>query len=191
MQLSDSRAIAAAPDAVWAAIFDPEVLKVCVPGCESMTGSTETGYEAVVVQKVGPVSARFTGMVTLSDIVPGRSVTISGEGKGGAAGFAKGGARVSLEPQDGGTLLSYEVEASVGGKIAQLGSRIIDGFAKKMADQFFERFAETVEGPKEPEGEADGGAEDQPKKGWLGKLFGKKTAEAEASDAKESQGGEA
>ena len=183
MQLSDSRSIAAAPDAVWAAIFDPEVLKACVPGCESMTGSVEAGYEAVVVQKVGPVSARFTGLVTLSDIVPGRSVTISGEGKGGAAGFAKGGAKVRLEPAEGGTLLSYDVEASVGGKIAQLGSRIIDGFAKKMADQFFERFAETVEGPKEPEPAVAG--EEQPKKGWLGKLFGKKT------EAAASEGGEA
>lgn len=188
MQLADSRQIAAAPDRVWAAIFDTEVLKACIPGCESMTGSVEDGYEAVVVQKVGPVSARFTGMVKLSDVVPGQGVTISGEGKGGPAGFAKGSARVTLAPQDGGTLLSYEVEAQVGGKIAQLGSRIIDGFAKKMADQFFERFQEAVEGPKEPEAEA--APEEGKKKGWLGRIFGRKS-EASADEATESQGGEA
>ena len=88
MELSDSRLIAARPDAVWQAILDPEVLKACIPGCESLTGSVETGYEAVVVQKVGPVSARFTGVVTLSDIVQGQALTITGEGKGGAGGVA-------------------------------------------------------------------------------------------------------
>ncbi|HBU16459.1 MAG TPA: carbon monoxide dehydrogenase, partial [Gemmobacter sp.] len=140
MQLVDSRDIKAPPETVWAAILDPEMLKAAVPGCESVTGSVADGFEAVVVQKVGPVKAKFTGMVTLSDIVPGESLTISGEGKGGPAGFAKGGAKVRFEPIPDGTRLSYEVEASVGGKLAQLGSRIIDGFAKKMADEFFERF---------------------------------------------------
>lgn len=173
MQLTDQRQINASPDAVWAAILDPEVLKACIPGCESMTGSPEAGYEAVVVQKVGPVSARFTGMVSLSDIVPGQAVTISGEGKGGAAGFAKGGAKVTITPEAGGTLLGYAVEASVGGKIAQLGSRIIEGFAKKMADQFFERFQQAVEGPKEPEAEGEAAeGDDAPKKGWLKRLVG-------------------
>lgn len=171
MQLTDQRQIGASPDMVWAAILDPEVLKACIPGCESMTGSPEAGYEAVVVQKVGPVSARFTGMVSLSDIVQGQAVTISGEGKGGAAGFAKGGAKVTLAPEADGTLLTYTVEANVGGKIAQLGSRIIEGFAKKMADQFFQRFQETVEGPKEPE-VAEGEGTDTPKKGWLKRLVG-------------------
>jgi carbon monoxide dehydrogenase subunit G len=173
MELADRRQIAAHPEVVWAAILDPEVLKACIPGCESMTGSPEAGYEAVVVQKVGPVSARFTGIVTLSDIVAGQAVTISGEGKGGAAGFAKGGARVTLAPEAGGTLLTYAVEASVGGKIAQLGSRIIEGFAKKMADQFFARFQETVEGPTEPEA-ADDAAEtgEGSKKGWFKRLVG-------------------
>ncbi|HBD90265.1 MAG TPA: carbon monoxide dehydrogenase, partial [Gemmobacter sp.] len=136
MQLVDSRDIKAPPETVWAAILDPEMLKAAVPGCESVTGSVADGFEAVVVQKVGPVKAKFTGMVTLSDIVPGESLTISGEGKGGPAGFAKGGAKVRFEPIPDGTRLSYEVEASVGGKLAQLGSRIIDGFAKKMADEF-------------------------------------------------------
>ncbi|SPH17481.1 hypothetical protein DEA8626_01004 [Defluviimonas aquaemixtae] len=171
MQLNDYRNIAADLGTVWSAILDPEVLKACIPGCESMAGSPEEGYEAVVVQKVGPVKARFTGLVTLSDMVPGEAVTIEGEGKGGPAGFAKGGAKVTLAPEGGGTRLSYEVEARVGGKLAQLGSRIIDGFAKKMADQFFERFKEAVEGPVDakkdgpPEVGAseDGGA----KKGWF------------------------
>jgi len=172
MQLSDQRTINAAPETVWAAILNPDVLKACVPGCESMTGSAAEGFEAVVVQKVGPVSARFTGAVKLSDIVEGREVTISGEGKGGPAGFAKGSAKVTMTPEGEGTLLAYEVNANVGGKLAQLGSRIIDGFAKKMADQFFERFQQTIEGPAEEETMiADG--EEAPKKGWLGRMFGK------------------
>ena len=175
MQLSDSRQIAATPETVWAAILDPEVLKDCIPGCESMTGSVAEGFEAVVVQKVGPVKARFTGIVTLSDIVDGKSVTISGEGKGGPAGFAKGGAKVALDPSEGGTLLRYEVDASVGGKIAQLGSRIIDGFAKKLADDFFTRFQEAVEGPEEEPELADETAEEdtgEKKKGWFKRLIG-------------------
>lgn len=169
MQLTDSREIKASPEAVWAAILDPEVLKHCVPGCESMTGSAQDGFEAVVVQKVGPVSARFTGLVKLSDMVPGKGLTISGEGKGGPAGYAKGGAKVTLAASEVGTLLSYEVEASVGGKIAQLGSRIIDSFAKKMADSFFERFQAAVEGPAAPEEEVAG--ETGEKKGWFKRLI--------------------
>ena len=177
MQLSDHRDIKASPETVWAAILDPEVLKACIPGCESMTGSPEDGYEAVVVQKVGPVKAKFTGVVTLSDIVPGKGLTITGEGKGGPAGFAKGGAKVSFAPEAGGTRLSYEVEANVGGKLAQLGSRIIDGFTKKLADEFFERFKDTVEGPdaeepvQETEAVADAG-DGTAKKGWLKRVFG-------------------
>jgi carbon monoxide dehydrogenase subunit G len=171
MQLSDSRDIRAEPAVVWQAILDPEVLKACIPGCQSMVGSAAEGYEAVVKQKVGPVSATFTGLVHLSDIVAPRAVRISGEGKGGVAGFAKGGANVTLEPIPEGTRLSYEVEASVGGKIAQLGSRIIDGFAKKMADEFFTRFQEAVEGPEEePEPTETAGA-DAPKKGWFKRLI--------------------
>ena len=180
MQLTDSRDIKAAPADVWAAILNPEVLKDCVPGCESMTGSVETGFEAAVVQKVGPVKARFTGVVSFADIVPGQSLTISGEGKGGPAGFAKGGAKVAMEPIPGGTRLSYEVQANVGGKIAQLGSRIIDGFAKKMADEFFTRFQATVEGPaaaevageEAPEPQGEGPDEPGEKKGWFRRLIG-------------------
>jgi carbon monoxide dehydrogenase subunit G len=172
MHLTDSRDIAADPETVWAAILNPEVLMACVPGCESMTGSVEDGFEAVVVQKVGPVKARFTGVVTLSDIVPGQSLKITGEGKGGPAGFAKGGATVTLAPSDKGTLLTYDVDASVGGKLAQLGSRIIDGFAKKMADDFFERFQQAVEGPQDEDPGAETAEAGEQKKGWFKRLIG-------------------
>ncbi|WP_309667431.1 carbon monoxide dehydrogenase subunit G [Tabrizicola sp.] len=176
MKLTDSREIRATPQTVWQAILNPDVLKDCIPGCESLTGSVAEGFEAAVVQKVGPVKARFAGVVHLTDIVEGRSVRISGEGKGGAAGFAKGGAVVTLEPIPEGTRLTYDVEASVGGKIAQLGSRIIDGFAKKMADDFFARFQDAVEGPDEAEddiaenADVDSGVEK--KKGWFKRLIG-------------------
>jgi carbon monoxide dehydrogenase subunit G len=179
VKLTDERDIAADPATVWAAILDAEVLKACVPGCESMTGNPQDGFEAVVVQKVGPVKARFTGAVTLSDMIEPQSLRISGEGKGGPAGFAKGGANVTLTPSEKGTLLAYEVEANVGGKLAQLGSRIIDGFAKKMADDFFARFQAAVEGPADPEaeaqeaaGEAAGGVEPEKKKGWFKRMIG-------------------
>lgn len=174
MQLSDFRDIKADPATVWAAILNPDVLKECVPGCESMTGSPEEGFEAVVTQKVGPVKATFKGAVSISDRVEGQSLKITGEGKGGPAGFAKGGAAVTLTPIEGGTRLGYEVEANVGGKIAQLGSRIIDGFAKKMADEFFTRFQAAVEGPSEEEAvtaDAGEGGEEK-KKGWFKKLIG-------------------
>lgn len=183
MQMTDTRLIDAPPAVVWAALLDPEVLKAAVPGCEEISGTVAEGFEAAVVQKVGPVKARFTGLVTFADIVEGESLVLNGEGKGGAAGFAKGAAKVALEPAElesgaAGTKLSYEVEAKVGGKLAQLGSRIIDGFARKMADEFFDRFAEAVEGPAEPEAEAEPGeapaaegAEGTHKKGWFKRMF--------------------
>ena len=150
MEMHATRTLDAERASVWAALNDAEVLKACIPGCEELTGSPEDGFEAVVKQKVGPVKATFKGAVTLSDIVEGESYTISGEGKGGVAGFAKGGAQVSLkDAEGGGTELHYDVEAKVGGKIAQLGSRLIDSFARKMADQFFERFEAHVEGRAE------------------------------------------
>ena len=170
MQMSDTRQIAATPAEVYSALLDPDVLKACVPGAQEVTGSPENGFEATVVQKVGPVKATFKGQVTLSDLVPGESLTIAGEGKGGAAGFAKGGAAVRIVAKDGGAELSYDVEAKVGGKLAQLGSRIIDGFAKKMADQFFENLQVALEGPAE-----DGGPDQEgdKKAGWLKRLRGK------------------
>ncbi len=147
MELHATRKIAADRAVVWAALNDAAVLQACIPGCEELTGTPEEGFAAVVKQKVGPVKATFKGEVTLSDIVPNESYTISGEGKGGVAGFAKGGAKVMLsDAEGGGTDLHYDVDAKVGGKIAQLGSRLIDSFATKMADQFFERFQAHVEG---------------------------------------------
>ncbi len=151
MELTGTRTIAADRATVWAKLNDAEVLKACIPGCEELTGSPDDGFEAVVKQRVGPVKATFKGAVTLSDIVPETSYKIAGEGKGGVAGFAKGAADVSLIDVEGGTELSYTVDAKVGGKLAQLGSRLIDGFARKMADQFFERFQAEVEGPTAPE----------------------------------------
>jgi carbon monoxide dehydrogenase subunit G len=170
MEMHGTRQIAAPRETVWAALNSAEVLKLSIPGCQELTGSPEDGFEATVKQKVGPVSATFQGRVQLSDVVPLESYTITGEGKGGAAGFAKGGAKVRLEDRDGGTLLAYQVQASVGGKLAQLGSRIIDGFAKKMADTFFDRLRTAVEPPEEaPTAEAPEGK----KAGWFRRVIGK------------------
>ncbi|SLN47227.1 CoxG family protein [Roseisalinus antarcticus] len=149
MELSGTRTIAADRETVWARLNDPETLKACIPGCEELTGSAETGFEAVVKQKVGPVKATFRGAVTIEDADPPKSYRLVGEGKGGVAGFAKGAAAVSLVEVEGGTELAYEVDAQVGGKLAQLGNRIVGGFARKMADEFFERFQTRVETPPE------------------------------------------
>jgi hypothetical protein len=146
MHLEGSTVIGADRASVWAALNDPEVLRACIPGCQTLSKTSETSFEAEVKQKVGPVSATFRGVVELSDLNPPESYRISGEGKGGAAGFAKGGADVSLAEGAEGTVLTYRAEAHVGGKIAQLGSRLIDGFAHKMAGQFFETFKAQVEG---------------------------------------------
>lgn len=170
MEMKGSRQIAAPRETVWAALNDPEVLKSAISGCQELTGSPEDGFEATVKQKVGPVSASFTGKVTLSDVVPLQSYTITGEGKGGAAGFAKGSAAVALADSDGGTRLDYTVHANVGGKLAQLGSRLIDGFARKMADSFFDNFQAAVEPPPEAAAAADEAAGKKP--GWFARLRG-------------------
>ena len=149
MEMAGSVEIAAERAAVWAALNDPQVLQASIPGCETVERVSDTEFTALVVQKVGPVKAKFTGEVTLSDIVEGESYTITGKGKGGAAGGASGGAKVRLEDADGGTVLTYEVEAKVTGKIAQLGGRLIDGFARKLADQFFANLKEQIEGAAE------------------------------------------
>jgi hypothetical protein len=151
MELTGSRVIAADRGTVWARLNDAETLRAAIPGCTELTGSPDDGFEAVVTQKVGPVKATFRGKVVLSDVVEGESYRISGEGSGGVAGFAKGGADVRLADHEDGTELSYDVQAQVGGKIAQLGSRLINGFAKKMADQFFENFQTAVEAPALPD----------------------------------------
>ncbi|NIZ08270.1 CoxG family protein [Pseudooceanicola sp. HF7] len=156
MEMSDMRVIRADKASVFQALLSADTLKDCVPGAQEVTGTPEEGFNAVVVQKVGPVKATFKGVVTVSDLVENEALTLTGEGKGGAAGFAKGSASVTLNEVPEGTELSYVVEAKIGGKLAQLGSRIIDGFAKKMADQFFTRFQEKVEGPSDDSEEAAG-----------------------------------
>jgi carbon monoxide dehydrogenase subunit G len=146
MTMNGEVQLAAPREAVWAKLNDPEVLKACIPGCEELERTEDNGFRAVAKMKVGPVSARFKGRVTLSDLDPPNGYKISGEGEGGVAGFAKGGATVGLSEKDGGTLLSYDVEAQIGGKLAQLGQRLINGAAKKLADEFFANFAKAVQG---------------------------------------------
>mgnify|MGYP000007999423 CR=1 FL=1 len=146
MELSGTQVIAADRETVWTHLNDAETLKACIPGCEELTGNAQDGFEAVVKQKVGPVKATFKGQVTLENVNAPESYTLVGEGKGGVAGFAKGSADVSLAPVSEGTELTYAVEAKVGGKLAQLGSRVVGGFARKMADAFFENFKAHVEG---------------------------------------------
>lgn len=130
---------------VWDALNDPTVLRACIPGCQSLDVTDEGGYKAVAKVKVGPISATFKGSVTLSDLDPPNGYRISGAGDGGIAGMAKGGAVVQLKPISSGTLLAYDVDAQISGKLAQLGARLIDGVAKKMADQFFEGFRGQVQ----------------------------------------------
>lgn len=145
MDMNGSETINAPVDAVWRGLNDPDILRQCIPGCEALAKTSDTDMTATVVLKVGPVKARFEGAVQLSNLNPPHSYTISGEGKGGMVGFAKGGADVSLAEQaDGTTVLTYTVKADVGGKIAQLGARLIDSTAKKLAEQFFSNFGKKV-----------------------------------------------
>jgi carbon monoxide dehydrogenase subunit G len=172
MQMNDSQRIPASKEKVWAALNDPVVLKACIPGCQSLEMSSPTEMTATVVFRVGPVKATFGGKVTLSDLDPPNSYRISGEGSGGVAGFAKGGATVRLESESPEvTILHYEVDAQIGGKLAQLGQRLIDSTAKKLAGDFFAAFGAavggTAEAPAEVPTEAEGG-----KKSWIGRLTG-------------------
>ena len=144
MDMTGEYNISASRQKVWEALNDPEVLKASVPGCETLEKVSDTEFTATVMAKVGPVRAKFKGRVTLSDLDPPNGYTISGEGQGGAAGFGKGGAKISLTTENGGTVLRYEANASVGGKMAQIGSRVVEGVAKKMADDFFSTFVEQV-----------------------------------------------
>ena len=145
MQMNDSQRIPASREQVWAALNDPAVLKQCIPGCQSLDVTAPNEMTATVVFKVGPVKATFSGRVTLSDLDPPNSYRISGEGSGGIAGFAKGGATVKLsEESPDVTILLYEVDAQIGGKLAQLGGRLIDSTAKKLAGEFFASFGEVV-----------------------------------------------
>ncbi len=145
MEMNDTQRIAATRETVYAALNDPDVLKQCIPGCEELEMISPTEMNATVTLRVGPVKARFKGAVELSDLVPPESYTISGEGKGGVAGFAKGGATVKLVEEGNETLLEYQVKADIGGKLAQLGSRLIDSTAKKLAGQFFKNFGTLLE----------------------------------------------
>ena len=153
MDFKDNRIIAATPQKVWEHLLDPEILRLCVPGCQILTGSVEDGFEATATQKVGPVKATFKGTVQLSDLKAPHSLRISGKGEGGAAGFVRGDADVTLEADGAGTKLTYAVTAQIGGKLAQLGSRIVDSFVSQMAEQFFQTFQTQVEGSKSTEAE--------------------------------------
>lgn len=152
MELSGNHRIDAPRDRVWAALNDPQVLKEAIPGCEEVEKVSDTEFTAKVRAKVGPVSAKFAGAVILSDLNPPESYRIAGEGKGGAAGFARGGANVRLEEDSGATVLHYDVDAKVGGKLAQVGSRLIKGTAEKMANDFFARLSAAVENHGKPAG---------------------------------------
>ena len=152
MQMNDSQSIPASKQKVWDALNNPAILKQCIPGCQSLEMSASNEMTAMVVIKVGPVKATFGGKVTLSDLDPPSGYRISGEGNGGIAGFAKGSAAVRLsEAGPDTTILSYQVDAQIGGKLAQLGGRLIDSTAKKLAGQFFSSFGELVVAqPTEP-----------------------------------------
>ncbi len=151
MEMHGERRIPASREAVWQRLNDPETLKACIPGCQSVDKVSDTEFTAKVTAKVGPVRANFAGKVTLTDLDPPAGYTITGEGTGGVAGFAKGGAKVTLEEDGDETVLRYGVEAQVGGKLAQIGSRLIDGVARKMADEFFTKFAAAVSPQSAPE----------------------------------------
>ena len=147
MDFTGRYVIAAPPEKVWEGINDPAVLKACIPGCEQLDKTSPTDFVATARLKIGPVSATFKGKVTLSELQPPNRLTLSGEGQGGVAGFAKGGAEVVLTPEGDGTVLTYTAKASVGGKLAQIGQRLIDGAAKQIADDFFKRFTAALTQP--------------------------------------------
>ena len=147
MEMNGSRTVPADIETTWRALNDPEVLKACIAGCESVERVSDNEYRLTMTARVGPVSARFTGRIVLADIVAPTSYTLSFEGQGGAAGFAKGEARVTLADNNPGTRIDYQAKAQVGGKLAQIGSRLVDGAAAKVADDFFARFADRLGGP--------------------------------------------
>jgi hypothetical protein len=156
MEMKGEQLVPAPQQKVWEALNDPEVLKACIPGCESIERAAENEYAVLMVSRVGPVSAKFKGKLTLSDVRPPDSYSLSFEGQGGAAGFAKGGAGVRLSPENGSTRLSYEAKANVGGKLAQIGSRLIDAAAKKVADDFFRNFNERLSASPQADSHAGG-----------------------------------
>ena len=151
MDMKGEQRINASREAVWSALNDPEVLARCIPGCDTLEKTADNEFTATVTLKVGPVKAKFAGKVTLSDLDPPNGYTLSGQGQGGAAGFAKGSAEVRLAEDGGQTILTYTVNAQVGGKLAQVGSRLIDGTARKLAGQFFAKLDETLSPEAAPE----------------------------------------
>jgi carbon monoxide dehydrogenase subunit G len=162
MEFTGRYEIPAPVEASWEALNDPEILKHCIPGCEEIEKVSPTEFHAVAVLKIGPVKARFRGKVQLSEMEPPHRCTLSGEGQGGVAGFAKGSAKVNLAPEDGRTVLTYSATASVGGKLAQIGQRLIDGAARQIADDFFGRFSAALSGGASPALEADPAVEARP-----------------------------
>ena len=178
MEMQGARLLAITQQQAWEALNDPEVLKLCIPGCDSIESTGDNAYDLVNAIKVGPVAAKFKGSIQLADVNAPHSYTLNFEGNGGVAGFGKGSAQVSLAPRDEGCELAYTVSASVGGKIAQVGQRLIDGVAKSMAESFFKRFDEEMQrrhGPAEEEPEARPGAL---KKMWSRLKGGAKDADA-------------
>lgn len=147
MDFTGRYAIGAPPQKVWEGLNDPAILRVCIPGCEQLDKLSPTEFVATARLKIGPLSAAFKGKVTLSELAPPNRCRLSGEGQGGVAGFAKGNAEVVLTPDGAGTVLTYSAKASVGGRLAQIGQRLIDGAAKQIADDFFKRFAAALEAP--------------------------------------------
>ena len=154
MELSHTRLVPATPERVWEALNDPETLKACIPGCESFVREPDGSWSATVAVRIGPVSARFAGRVELADVNPPAGYTLKFTGQGGAAGFASGEAKVALTPAEGGTSLAYVAKAQIGGKLAQIGSRLVDGAAAKIADDFFARLAERLGPPPAEAAEA-------------------------------------
>jgi hypothetical protein len=184
MEMTGEHTIQADRQKVWEALNDPEILKQCIPGCEEIEQSGENEFSAKVKAKVGPVNSRFSGKVTLSNLNPPESYTISGEGSGGAAGFAKGGADVKLEEIDASqTKLSYKVDAQVGGKLAQLGQRLIQSTANKYAKQFFDKFEEIVGQGAPADSAAAEGAQSVPESGGNGQKAESEAAHAAAEAA--------
>ncbi len=150
MQLISHRTVPASVEATWAALNDPETLKACIPGCESVERTSDHEFKLAMTARVGPVSAKFNGRIALSDVVPPSSYRMTFEGQGGAAGFARGEAKVALVAENGGTRIDYSATAQVGGKLAQIGSRLVDAAAAKVADDFFARFADRLGGEAKP-----------------------------------------
>ncbi len=150
MDMKGSRLVPTDIETTWQALNDPEVLRACIPGCESIDRVSDTEYGLAMTARVGPVSAKFSGRLVLADVVAPQSYTLKFEGQGGAAGFANGTARVALAPADGGTRIDYAVNSQIGGKLAQIGSRLVDGAAAKLANDFFARFVERAGGSARP-----------------------------------------